>query len=340
MQHIVLTSMPDSSLRSRWDAAVAAIPFATHYVTANYFTDPYIPGERFAVLAVENGGGVAAILTGLIEDEHIVSGMFSRPQLVFREGIDHEKAAKALLAGVKEIAGAGNSLIELHSWRKIPSLFDQGMQSHQSGSETSVVVLDLSKGSEAVFADFSQTRRNEIRRAIKQAVIEVKELETDQELADLYQIYSDWNARKNNALDKFEKMQIAAAQRENRRIFIAKANGKVVAGSFYRFAAGGMVEYAANFSMPEFQKLRPNDLIGWHAIKWACDAHCKYFSMGGSHLFLRRFGGEIWTTYRYAKDNRPMSLNGLKDNVRELGSAAFRHLPANVRQSVRRVLAR
>jgi len=332
--------MPDSSLRKRWDAAVVAIPLATHYVTPNYFTDPYVRGDRFAVLAVEDDDSIAAVLTGGSEDDRLVSGMFSRPQLVFRDCVDHDQATTAIYAGINEIAGDSNPLIELHSWQEIPSLFDQDMQMRSSRSETSVVVIDLSKGSDRIFAGFSQTRRNEIRRAIKQAVVKVKELETDEELAELYKIYSDWNARKGNLSDTFEKMQKAAALLENRRIFIAKADGKVIAGSFYRYCPGGMVEYAANFSMPEFQKLRPNDLIGWHAIKWACDADCKYFSMGGSHLFLRRFGGEVWTTFRYTQDNRPLTFRSIKENAHQIGAAAFRRLPPNIRHGVRRVIAR
>ena len=339
MEHKVLTSMPDSSLRSRWDESLAQMPLATNYVTPNYFIDPYVSGERFAVLGVENDDSIAAVLTGVIEDVGIVSGMFSRPQLVFRDGIEQEKAAKALLRGIEELAGNSNFNIQIHSWHQIPRL-GHGMQMRSSASETSVVVLDLSKGSEAIFADFSQTRRNEIRRAQKQSIVEVKELETDEELAELYKIYSDWNVRKGNPSDTFEKMQIASAQRENRRIFIAKANQKVIAGSFYRYCPGGMVEYAANFSIPEFQKFRPNDLIGWHAIRWASDSGCRYFSMGGSHLFLRRFGGEVWTTFRYTRGNRPVTFRSIKENAHDIGAAAFRSLPATVRQGVRRVLAR
>jgi hypothetical protein len=332
--------MPDSSLRSRWDESLAKMPLATHYVTPNYFTDPYVPGQRFAVLAVQNSGSVAAVLTGMIDEERIVSGMFSRPQLVFGEGIDRNDTALALRTGVSEIAGDSTSRIDLHSWQEIPSLVGEGMQMRRSSSETSVVVLDLSKGSDAIFAGFSQTRRNEIRRALRQRIVEVKELETDEEIAELYEIYSDWNSRKGNDSETLEKMLIAASQRKNRRIFIAKVNGKVIAGSFYRYCAGGMVEYAANFSMQEFQKFRPNDLIGWHAIQWACNTGCSYFSMGGSHLFLRRFGGKVWETFRYTQDNRPLTFHSFKKNAHEIGAAAFRRLPANVRQSVRRALAR
>jgi Acetyltransferase (GNAT) domain len=339
MRHTVLTSFPDADLAARWNTSIAEMPFATHYVTPNYFSDPYVSGERFAVLAEDEDRTITAVVTGVIENGRIISGLFSRPQMVFRTGTDVERAFAELVEGVKCVGGVRPEITEMHSWVQVPGTAPEGMHQRQSNEETSVVVLDLSLGTDNIFAGFSQTRRNEIRRATKQGAVEIKEMETDNELVELYSIYCDWNERKGNRPDSFEKLEIAAGQRANRRIFIAKADKKVVAGSFYRFCPGGMVEYAANFSMPEHQRLRPNDLIGWHAIRWAVDSSCRYFSMGGSHLFLRRFGGETWTTYQYRNDSRSLGLSTIKENVRDLSSAAFKRLPTAVKAGVRRVLA-
>ena len=171
-------------------------------------------------------------------------------------------------------------------------------------------------------------------------MVEIKEPETFVEQEALYRISCEWNARKGNRADSFEKMKTAITERNNRRVFIAKVDGKTIAGSFYRFCPGGVVEYAANFSLPEYHRLRPNDLIGWHAIKWACDSGFSHFSMGGSHLFLRRFGGEVMTTFKYTRDDRPFGMRRLKTSVRDFGIEAYRRLPENVRASMRRVLAR
>ncbi len=339
MKHLILTSLPDEELAARWNAFVTEAPFATHYVTPNYFTDPYICGVRFAVLAVENSGEIAAVLTGVIDGERVVSGMFSRPQMVFGRDFDRSAAVGALVAGVAEVSEVAK-LVEIYSWKSVPEFAPHLLQMRSSNETTSVVMLDLADGADAIFAKFSQTRRNEIRKAIKQDLVEVKELETDEELAEIYEIHCEWNERKGHTPDTFEQMKIAVSQVENRRVFIAKTNGKVVAGSFYRFCKGGVVEYAANFSMPEFQKLRPNDLIGWHAIQWACDQGFSHFSMGGSHLFLRRFGGEVMQTYRYRRDLSLFKMHDLRENAREFGAQAYRRLPENVRSGVRKILAR
>lgn len=339
MKHIVLTSMPGDDLAARWNAFLADAPFATHYVTPNYFVDPYVRGDRFAVLAAGDDGEIAAVVTGVRTGHSVVSGMFSRPQMVFRAEADRNSAAAALIDGLQELGGE-KSLVEIYAWEPQTAFIDQGLRTQTSGEATSIVMLDLSVGAENIFAGFSQTRRNEIRKAIRQNLVEIKELETEAELEEMYQIHRDWNERKGNVADTFEQMRTAVGQRQNRRTFIAKVQGRVVAGSFYRFCPGGVVEYAANFSMPEFLKLRPNDLIAWHAIEWACGAGFSHFSMGGSHLFLRRFGGEIRQTYRYRRDRSRFRMHDLRENAREFGVRTYQRLPENVRSGMRKVLAR
>ncbi len=339
MKHIVLTSPPDNGLAGKWNAFLADAPFATHYVTPNYFADPYIRGEKFAVLAVEDNDKIAAVMTGVFDREKIISGLFSRPQMVCGNGADRERAITALLDGVNEL-GNKTKLIEIYTWEKIPEFAGHAMQIRPSNNETSVVIIDLSIGPDAIFANFSQTRRNELRKVIRQGLVEVKALETDRELVELYKIHCDWCSRKGNRADTFEQMRIAAFDQENRRVFIAKTEGKVIAGSFYRFAPGALMEYAGNFSMPEYQKLRPNDLIGWRAIEWACSSGISLFSMGGSHLFLRRFGGEIMTTYRYRRDQSRFHLYDLRENALEFGLETYRRLPANIRLGMKKVLAK
>lgn len=332
--------MPNAALAARWNKFACDAAYATHYVTPNYFTDPYVRGARFAVLAVDGDRSIAAAATGLVDEHNIVSGLFSRPQMVFGKGVARSEAVDALINGFNELNDGKPRLIELHSWDEIDELADTGLEAHVSNAENSVVMLDLSTGADAIFAQFSQTRRSEIRKGEREKLVEIKEIETFIEQEALYRIHCEWNARKGNRPDTFEQMKTAIAQRENRRVFIAKVDGKTVAGSFYRFCPGGVVEYAANFSLPEYQKLRPNDLIGWHAIKWACNQGFSHFSMGGSHLFLRRFGGEVMTTYRYMRDDRPFGVQRLKSSVREFGVETYRRLPENVRAGLRRVLAR
>ncbi|MBX3290091.1 MAG: GNAT family N-acetyltransferase [Acidobacteria bacterium] len=336
MKPMVITSFPDTEIRERWLAFLDEADMPTCYTSPNYFTDPYVSGKRFAVAAVDNAGEFHAVLTGVTGGTRTVSGLFSRPQIAFRTGSDVAIAAKTLTEGM-EAASPSASLIELYSWQKIATV---GMSESPSGDATSVVMLDLSKGSDAIFAGFSQTRRNELRKAERQNLLEIKDIETEAELAEMYEIHCDWNRLKGHEPNTFERMRIAVGQRENRRVLIAKADGRVVAGSFYRFVAGGVVEYAANFSRPEHRWLRPNDVLGWHAIQWACESGFTHFSMGGSHLFLRRFGGEIITTYRYRRDKSFLKKHELRERVVSIGVGVYRRLPQGLRSRLSGLMAK
>jgi hypothetical protein len=339
MKHIVLTSMPDAPLAAKWNVFLANAHLATHYVTPNYFIDPYVSGDRFAIIAVEGHDEIVAVATGVIDDGKLVSGLFSRPQVVFGNRADRKRAFAALMDGIEALNQGKQRLIELHAWEGVDRA-DLHVEMCKSGPDDSVIMLDLSVGADAIFKNFSATRRNEIRKAERQNLVEIKEPETFIEQEALYRIYCEWNERKGHRPGTFEQMKTAIAQRENRRVFIAKVDAKTVAGSFYRFCPGGVVEYAANFSLPEFQRLRPNDLLGWHAIRWACGEGATHFSMGGAHLFLRRFGGEVLTTHRYTRDERAFGIQRLRSSVRDLGIETYRRLPVNMRARMRRVLAR
>lgn len=341
MKWKVVTKLPDAGLGAQWEEFLTQADYPAHYTTPNFFVDPFIRGgERFSVLSFDDDGRISGVLSGVDAGKKIVSGLPTRPQLAFRKNIDRQEAARSLLAGVREKGGDDLELIQLHAWAEVTELGDLGLRRQENGGDNSTMMLDLSKGADEIFKGFSQTRRNELRKAIKQGVIEVKELETDAELGELYEIHKDWNLRKGNRPDAFEDISLAARQREHRRIFIATYEGKVVAGSFYRFCRGGIVEYAANNSMPEYQRLRPNDLIGWHAIRWACDQGFPLFSMGGSHLFLRRFGGTVWPTFRYSLDSTFLKRYEKREQIEALAHRLYTALPDSARSKMKQVLGK
>lgn len=340
MTYLVLTGSPDAPTRAQWDDFALNSAQTTHYVTPSYFVDPYVSGDRFAILAIGDDGKVNAVLTGVADRGRVIAGMFSRPQVAFRDGADRAEAVDNLVEGLGTVARASRSLIEVYSWERCVQFPLRGMRESLSNDTNSVVMLDLASGADAVFAKFSQTRRNEIRKAIKQAAVEVAPLKSDEELVELYEIYCEWNRRKGHAPGPLEQMRAGVAQRENRLVLVAKVAGRVVAGSFYRFGPQGIIEYSANVSMLEHQKLRPNDLIGWRAVQWACERGFRQFSMGGSHLFLRRFGGDILPTFRYRVDQTLLKRYDLAERAVKLRVQTLRSLPEPVRDRVRKLFGR
>lgn len=339
MKFKIITDYPDPATLEAWEEFLGDSSYQTHYTTPNFFTDPYIRGERFALLAIEDEK-ITAVLTGVDNGTSIVSGLPVRPQVIFRKGCDHLTAVNSLKQGLFEKGGNALELIDFHTWEPVNDIEELGFRIRLCTGDDSIIMLDLSKRADEIFKGFSQTRRNEIRKELKKDLVEIRELETDGQIKELYEIHKDWNARKGNDPDPFEDFEKAMKQRENRKVFVAVHEGKIVAGSYYRFCQGGVVEYAANNSLPEFRHLRPNDLLGWHAIQWACAGGFTHFSMGGSHLFLRRFGGEEFSAFHYRLDRTFFKRHEVKESLKRFAVKTYKSLPDSTRKKIKQTLGR
>jgi hypothetical protein len=340
MEYKILTAYPNEKTLAAWQEFLTCAEFPTHYVTPGFFTDPFVRGgERFVVLAMD-GEKIAAVATGVDAGKTIVSGMAVRPQTAFRKDADRAEAAKSLLEGMREKGGDDLELLSFHTWQPIKGIRDLGMREEYCEGGDAVVILDLSKGAKVLFKDFSSTRQTEIKKAMKKTELTVKDLETEDEIDQLYAIHVEWNKRKGNQPDSREQFVKIAADRENRKTLIAVHEDKVIAGTFFRLCPGGLVEYAGNNSLEEFQKLRPNPLIGWRAIEWACENNLTHFSMGASHEFLRRFGGDIHANYRYTFDRTFLQRHVKKAQLKKLLVGTYLKLPVGTRRKIKQAFGK
>ena len=335
----ILTEAPDAVWTRKWKDFLKTVSLPTHYTTPDFFPDPFVRGgEKFAALALDKNE-IVAILTGIDDGKSIVSGLANRPQIIFGKNIDRSRAVQSLIGGLSEKNGKAQTA-EIFSWEKIDEFEDIGFKSRKYEGEQGTVMLDLTIGTEEIFKNFSPTRRNEIRKALRRNQVQVGEIENETELAELHEIHKDWCRRKQIEPDTFAEMKQGFEQTEHRKIFIAKHEGKVVAGSFYRFCPGGLIEYAGNNSLFEYRKLHPNDLLGWHSIQWAFREGFERYSMGGAHLFLRHFGGEIVPTFRYKQDRSFLKIHDLKEAASDLTVSAYLKLPQPVKSKIKKILGR
>ena len=78
----------------------------------------------------------------------------------------------------------------------------------------------------------------------------------------------------------------------------------------------------------------------WKAIEWACQEGFSHYSMGGSHVFLQRFGGQIIATHRYKLDRTFLKTHEKKEQFRNLAIKTYKLLPDSTRQKLKEVLGR
>ena len=330
----ILHGYPDNDVEKSWSEFLTEADFAAHYVSPEYFREPFVRNKRPFVILAWQGDRVVAVLSGIHEGHKVLCGLRSRPQICFDKTVDLESAASALVHALANEAGS-EKLITFYSWVPLNSLTKHGYRGQQ---EEGIVMLDLTRGPDEVFRQFTGTRRTNIRNAIKRGV-EVVIAGTRDEFKTYYEIYTDWCQRKKIAPFSFEVVE-ETLRLPNRRLFLAHYEGKAIAAEIIRLYPGSMIEGAANSSLVEYLNLKPNDLLMWRVIEWACREGYKRFSLGGAHGFLRLLGGSIVPVYRYRIDQTWLRRYDLKEAFEKSGRNMFDVLPTSFKTRVRRALKR
>jgi hypothetical protein len=298
----IIHEFPSASDESAWRDCLSRCDWPTHYASPEFFAEPFWAGKRpFAVLAYE-AGRVIAVLTGLHEGRSIVSGNYWRPQICFDRTTSVSRAAEILTRGVLAERGS-EDLVSIFAWTQFNSLRKMGFRIRQSSVGN--VILDLSRGPEFLFANLHPNRRRNVRYAMKQGV-EIFQATSPADSWSYYEVYQRWRQTSRKAiygdLTPFSVMEEAHQLRGNRVVLLARYKGRVIAGDVLRFCAGGLVEASSNSSLDEFLRLKPNDLLVWKAIEWACEAGFTRMNLCGASHFLREFGGKVVPTYRHRRD--------------------------------------
>lgn len=332
---LVFRESPPRDIEEPWRAFLSGIDSPSHYDSPEYFLEPHWAGKRpFAILAVHEGK-VVGLASGIHVDGSTVCGVQSRPQIRIDPAVDPLIAGANLVEGLLQEAGT-DKLITVFAWNWVPlnGLERRGFQRRELEGD---VVLDLKMGSDAIYKQFHENRKRNIRAALKNG-IEVSEATTQEDLMAYWDVYSRWQQtpRKeiihNLSFDAIEKVHHL---RNNNRRFLARFEGKVIAATGLRFQPAGMVEYANNCSLDEFMHLRPNDLLIWRTVEWACHQGFTKYSLGGAHPFLRKSGGTVIPICRYRLDRSFLRQHDLKDSIRAHARSVLARLPAGIGNTLR-----
>jgi len=148
------------------------------------------------------------------------------------------------------------------------------------------------------------------------------------DVREAYEVYSNWSTRKGLPAQPWEVYKEAVSLISNRRLFVARHQGKIVASLIVRFAPGAIMEATAIVSLEEALHLHPNNLLHFRAIEWACAEGLCLYSLGASHLFARKFGGPLAPIYRYRLDRTIFRTHTPRDAGAELMRLGVAHPPS------------
>jgi hypothetical protein len=332
----IVHEFPSPSLELAWRDCLDRVDAPAHYNAPEYFRDPKQGDERrFAVLATKESR-VTGVLTGAHEGDHAACGLMTRPQLCVDRTASAVATVETLAQGLLAEASAAK-LLTVYSRVPLEGFTRYGFRER---TLEGAVVLDLTQGPEALFRQLDKKRRNCIRSAMRQPV-EIVEATTEEDIAAFYAVYSRWFGTARKKIDgrklSYEFFLQRYRLRENVRAFLARSEGQVIAGITLRFFPGGLVEYSNNSSLDEFLHLKPNDLLLWNAIEWACREGFPRFSLGGAHRFLREFGGTLTPIYRYRLDRTRLRQHDLRENLMDWGRTTLRQMPRPLETAVRKI---
>jgi len=334
LNYKIIDTFPDPGLESAWRDCLANSDEASHYASPEFFVEPFFRDRRlFAILAME-GPRIDGVLTGMSAGGRAECGLSVRPQICRRRTAEFDRVGEALVSGIESLDDRRVELLTVYSWERIPAFERHGFRIRENSGTAGVLVLDLTLGPEAIFRQFSETRRNKIRRAMR-ASVSVGEMSIEADFDGYYAIYKDWSEFKGLPAQPYE-IQRSALGMKNRLVLVAKTENRIIGTSIFRFQRGGLMEYAANVSRREETKVRQNDLLLWRGIEWGCAQGIRTFSMGGAHFFLQKFGGRLLPTYRYRLDRSLFRRHDVREGLRAALAGLFRKLPGSIQARVRR----
>jgi len=337
---LILHEFPPPDLERAWRECLTRVDVPGHCDSPEYFLDP-LRGQAtrpFAILALE-GSLVRGVLTGFHLGKEVMSGLASRPQICV-DGTATTAMLKTLAEGL--LAEADDAeLVSVYTWSSLElvPLSAHGFRRRQLAGS---VVLDLTRGADALFKEFSKDRRRNIRYAERHGV-EVREATTAQEIVDAHAVYSAWRRTERKKIHgdwSLEDFSKTVRLTRSRRLLLASVSGKVIAMNIFQFFPGGLFQSAANSSLDEFTHLKPNDLMQWRGIQWACAQGLRRHSLGGTHEFVARFGGTKVPILRYRLDRTLFRQHDLKESLGAIARSLLRSAPSGVRQMVRRLLGK
>lgn len=335
----VLESFPDSALESAWRRFLSSADMPTHYTAPEFFREPPLGQARpLAVLALDTStpdARVVGVLTGFRQGRRLTCGLSTRPQIAIDPAAGPDRVADCLAEGLLS-AAAGFRKISVTTWSPLPA-FQSALGTCRQ--HAGVVMHELDPDPEVFLKRLKGTRRRHILASLRGG-LEVRQSSGPGDVETYYPVLRDWSHRKQLPVAPLEYYQRLFALDGNRRLFLAFHEGRLIAGSVVRFVPGGVAEYSANSSLLEARALKPNELLLWRILEWACREGLPRLCMGGSGQFHFKYGGTLQPVYEYQLDRTLLRLDARRDTVRKLVRSLVAALPDPVVRRMRHVMKR
>jgi len=177
--------------------------------------------------------------------------------------------------------------------------------------------IDTSLKADLIWERFHSEVRTAVRKA-KKLEVEVSESRELEGLNDYFQIYRSTMKRHGRMGLNWQFLAMVHSvlvEDGKARVFLARNRGHVIAGIILLLHRANAYWWSGA-SLAESWRMRPNELLMWHALEWASNSGIRSFDLGltpaektsGLNLFKRHLGGEQIGFVRLT-----LSINRLRD---------------------------
>jgi lipid II:glycine glycyltransferase (peptidoglycan interpeptide bridge formation enzyme) len=163
-------------------------------------------------------------------------------------------------------------------------------------------IVNLEKGVEKLWKSIDHNKRRNIKKAKKEGV-EIVQSHSREDLETYISIYQATAKRKG--LPTYPRSWFEAVWKtynpELTKVFLAYWKGKGISG--VHIVIHGKTVYALSAgSLPEGWKVRPNDLMHWKVMEWACQNSYSKYDMGYVPEPLPTEDSSNWGIWRWKKE--------------------------------------
>lgn len=300
--------------------------------------------KSFPIAAIDNSDKIKGVLRlFLMKDIFGKKYLISNPLLSYG-GIcaDDEITKRNLILKAQEIAVQNN--VEYIEIRQLGARVADNLPTK---SDFVTMFLSLNKNEELLWKNTLTPKvRNQIRKAVKSGLT----VDFGKEyFDDFYRVLSvNYRDLGTPLHSKAFFRKVLKEFNKSSGIIVAKYKEKVIAAMLYIHFKNVFSDPWAS-SLREYNKLCPNNILYWEAIKYACKNGFEYFDFGrstidqGTLMFKKQWGAEqIQLYYQYSlnKANTISKTNAVHNNKYQLAINIWKKLPLIITNSIGPLLVR
>lgn len=220
---------------------------------------------------------------------------------VWLRDLQPEEKLHILESQHKFLVDNGASYIEWGFADALELPVDFGKGKYWLAESPQTLILNIVADEDIMWKKMESRARNMVRKAIKLGVKVERLKGTPQEISEFYQMLQSTFAKSGVVPPHPKSFYQALANiliPEKKLLFLtAKFEEKTAAFGFFPFDHKE-IHYLSGASLPDFNKVAPNNIIQWEVIKFAVEENILFYDLGGIGIsgidkFKSSFGGEV-----------------------------------------------